>query len=926
MKKKLTINSIALGNLKQHKKQYIVMIIGIVLAMVFSSSVTFLISAMKNSFKEIRAERYGNQSFILLNTSEEEIHKAKENKAVGNAGMAHLVGSLKSGDEDSKYEIKVGWFDDASEELANPILIEGRMPTASNEIAVEKLSLSKLGITAKVGDEIEIDFYPQNGDGAMAEGHRATYKLVGILKDKYSYVSGRLYMPKFEYIPSAFVCKNTDIEPGGKEKVICYGQFFDNRETKHNLRKLCAFLESNGHEEIESIKNCLYFDASNTIPGDIDIAENGAFSIAIVTVMLIASCLVIANSFNSNLNERKKQIGVFRAIGATKQQIHRMFAREALIIALIATPVSCIISSLIVKTVLHFMGEMYIFKLNAWVVILAVIFCILCVMVSASIPLFSASRITPIQSIRNIENTRKLNKKKIKSKSKFDVPSILAKRSLTFSKGKQIAVSVILIVAIVGSGYAMSYYSYQKDYIASQMTESDYHLEIGYGRTHRYVNYSTENYGFTEQDRRFIEENEYIGDGDGIKMGEASLIMPIDTSDYRKEVSEQYYSDYYFYSPGAVMNESNYSEHRFFKRDDSPDVRKMKELLETDEYISTRIYSHDADNLKSLEKYVYDGKIDVDKINSGEEIILYAPKKVGATLITDEFQNETSLFYYINEEADVMKCEVNLESDFRAGEEIEIAVINGTEPVEVEGTNNTKTDIPDNVKVTKKKVKIGAVISDYGKTFSETTLAVITTTPIMNSLIPGKKYDTLNFNLNTSCTDEVEKSVMEDINVVSSKAENMYAHSNYGFAHEHREELNKILIAVMAVIILLFVISISIINNTLTSDIRNSKSKIGTLRAVGADERTIVKSYIMKLVSMLIWGSGIGLLGFFASYYCAYGINKLRGWLALNWNLILNPTAAIIFIILAFLICSLNLWLKVRKEMKNSIVENIREL
>ena len=40
-KKKLTVNRLAMGNLKARKKQYTLMIIGIVLAMIFTSAAMF---------------------------------------------------------------------------------------------------------------------------------------------------------------------------------------------------------------------------------------------------------------------------------------------------------------------------------------------------------------------------------------------------------------------------------------------------------------------------------------------------------------------------------------------------------------------------------------------------------------------------------------------------------------------------------------------------------------------------------------------------------------------------------------------------------------------------------------------------------------------------------------------------------------------
>ena len=46
MKQRLTVNTLALGNLKKRKKQYTSLILGIILAMVFSSSVLLMVSSM----------------------------------------------------------------------------------------------------------------------------------------------------------------------------------------------------------------------------------------------------------------------------------------------------------------------------------------------------------------------------------------------------------------------------------------------------------------------------------------------------------------------------------------------------------------------------------------------------------------------------------------------------------------------------------------------------------------------------------------------------------------------------------------------------------------------------------------------------------------------------------------------------------------
>ena len=68
----------------------------------------------------------------------------------------------------------------------------------------------------------------------------------------------------------------------------------------------------------------------------------------------------------------------------------------------------------------------------------------------------------------------------------------------------------------------------------------------------------------------------------------------------------------------------------------------------------------------------------------------------------------------------------------------------------------------------------------------------------------------------------------------------------------------------------------------------------------------------------------MGFVLFFVSYavYCAAA--KVIYGETPDMNLNVWQTA--VACLLLFAVCSINLWLKIRKEMKNSIIDNIREL
>ena len=70
---------------------------------------------------------------------------------------------------------------------------------------------------------------------------------------------------------------------------------------------------------------------------------------------------------------------------------------------------------------------------------------------------------------------------------------------------------------------------------------------------------------------------------------------------------------------------------------------------------------------------------------------------------------------------------------------------------------------------------------------------------------------------------------------------------------------------------------------------------------------------------MFVWGCSAGFVGYIISHIAIVAYFKDQSLTFEIWQ-------AMLIIAVLFLICSINLYAKIKKEMKNSIVENIREL
>ncbi len=935
MKKKLTVNALAMSSIRTRKKQYLLMITGVIFAMIFSSAILFFASSMSSSSKEMARVDYGDCDAILTDCDTQFIDESKNVGLIDNYGYAHIIGFAESEKSEENMGTAVGYLDDKAMELSYIKFVEGSYPQNEGEIALEQSVFSRLRISdAKIGDTITLNFYNQNGTELQKESVEKSFKLVGIVKNKLTNILESQSEPQnyFKLIPSAFVYQGANTDVGGKENLCAYIRYNDDFTYK-------------GEKDSWTARYSYFEDMKLSYESVIDIYQNSyafmdsegyttvVLAIVLVVVLLIASAMGIINSFNSNLKDRKKQIGLFRTVGATKRQIVLIYGREAFIISLIAAPISVVISYFLVKFATDMLGENFIFRPNISVLVLSGVLGIIFVMLAALIPLLSASRISPMQSIRNIDLTRKMKTKKIKSKKSFNTPSLLAKRSLVFHSGKRVIVSILLVVTIILSCYGFSYLNYSLDdyYKESYDYEVSSSGETGYSQL-----CNTEGSGsLSENQKRDILLSPYVESVNGSKNCTA-IINTDGFDDYEKIIAsyfgwEIFESEYWDKdgNPVGEVTKDNYDSIFLSKRGENY-TKLQQQYSMPEDFYNIDLIGADSSIIEQLKNSVVDGQINIDKINSGQEVILLAPKKIALefeSLKEGGYTSDADTDDEIDSKKDYIKIG---ECPYKAGDVLDLSLITGKRTDNEEEYSFEFTDKDDY------KVKIGAIITEMPDGASSNFrfyggVALLTTTNGINKFYPDLKYNSFNVYLKGECTDEIDEEMTSMLeNIVLATGENPYVYSQYGVAKDNEQTQQILFISMLAIIILFLSISASIINNSFSSQIREGKREIGTLRAVGASQREIVISYIKQLISIFGWGYGIGFAGFGISYGIIYFISFMRAkefeyeFNGIGLNISLWQT--ILACVILFAVCSINLSIKIRKEMKNSIIENIREL
>lgn len=934
------------------------MIVGILLAMIFSSGVLFFVSCLQSSKEEQIRREIGDFYGYFYNPKEYiDVVKGQKNGYIENYGYAHIIGYAYTNSEKQDKGTPIAWLDEDAKQLYYVTVLDGRYPESKGEIALEKDAAVRLGIEPTVGSEITLSVLTPNGESYLPEAQEKTYTLVGILADKRSNLERSQGGDRIAPVAAAFVSDQEEVAAGGLEIQALY--YNPTQEAlKDNIKEIGpldnvyysnAFWEYFMQEVYDNIgahpddaeagRN--HMVQVNTMYGTtLAVFENSTLTIVLAVVLMLASCMGIVNAFTTNLQERRRQIGLLRAVGTTKRQIINIFGREAFIITLICAPISVALSYLGVWLFAKLMGGSFIFLPDPLVLAGTTVVSVACVMLSALIPLLHAARVSPMQAIRNMDLSRKMKRKKIKQETEFNAPKLLAKRSIKFYKAKQIGVSIILTLTILLTCFGFSFIGEElKNNYWDTYQSGDYIIyRSGYPGESNFINMFTLDKGISTNDIQDILSYPLFTSVYGSKKA-ISYITVDEYSDYMDMLSFGWQGIRY------IGNQSSFSVEDF--EDPDMNLEKVKKLWfasgEQSNYQVLKTQSETAQEMfqmdilgfdekmieQNLDRFeIVDGEIDIDKLNSGEEILLVAPPELGFSV--EFYDNGEVKSYGMFDMADLPdyfyrnKREIIATAtlDYKAGDTINLKTLFSDE------TNFEYEEYGENPKFvsmesTEKQVKIGAIIKPFSfgdYMYSYTEFDIITTSQGIDA-VAGREipYEALNIDFKGEIDDDADKAASAYLDGIFSGT-NFKARSGYATQQSNMNTLKMLIIGLASIVILFFSICASIVNNSLTAKIRESKREIGTLRAVGASVKEITQSYIRQLLSMFGWGCGIG----FGGYLLSFAVIKLYFKEDLNLSFEIWQAAAIVALL--FLICSINLYAKIKKEMKNSIVENIREL
>ena len=448
--KKLTIK-----NLKLNKKRTIVTIIGIMLSVALVTAVATMYASGLKSL--IVYEKYVKGDFHVefMDVPSDDVKNIKNNNGIENVYLTQEIGyaPLKDSKNSGKPYAYVMGFDKGALENLSIRLTSGRLPQNEDEIIIPthlktngRMDIeNNKEITLEVGERVSGTYKLNQYVGYDADNEKIintkqkTYKIVGVYERSatniepyiapgYTFISyiddnnftGNVNVyAKYNKVGSKNHIKVTADIIGVNADVLnkYYYRSFDNEEELINVR-----------EELEKARYATDFNgyliALETDPiNNSGIGNLGYVVIVVCIIIVFTSVFCIKNSFDISITEKIKQYGMLRSIGATKKQIKSNVFYEATILGLIGIPLGLLlgfIASYILIIVCNILlkdsltgGLNMVLSYSVISYIVAIILGIITIYLSALKSARKASKISPIDSIRNSANI-KLNSKKLK--------------------------------------------------------------------------------------------------------------------------------------------------------------------------------------------------------------------------------------------------------------------------------------------------------------------------------------------------------------------------------------------------------------------------------------------------------------------------------------------------------------------------------
>lgn len=483
------VNKLTLRHLKLNKKRTLVTIIGVIISVTMITAVATFAESFLGTMRNYQIESGGNWHVLYQQVPADKLDIIYNDKDTKHAILSRDEGYAKLESPQSKSQPYLFVKDYSEQGFSNfPVeLLEGRFPQNSSEIVLQKSLIESGSLSCQIGDTLTLEVgsrtatVEDHSTGEMQTLENLDQRTVVQEGETLQHTSGKTYTvvgfiqkPGFEndWAPGITAIAGLDpnsLQPGETVDVSVELKTLSRDLYKH-AQQIAGELGMPEVRDVETGELLGYrtLDFNSSLLQYSGITNSDSFQMVfyricaiVIVVIMIGSISLIYNAFSISISERSRHLGMLASVGATKAQKRKSVFFEGATIGLIAIPLGILfgiggmwLTFQCVNPLLRSSANNMELSLTiSWLsILIAVVFSALTIFISTWIPARRASKISPIDAIRQTKDV-KLKGKNVKTsrltRKVFGFEAELALKNLKRNKRRYKATIFSLTISIL---------------------------------------------------------------------------------------------------------------------------------------------------------------------------------------------------------------------------------------------------------------------------------------------------------------------------------------------------------------------------------------------------------------------------------------------------------------------------------------------
>ena len=460
------INKLTWRHLWVNRRRTVITLFGIIISVAMVTAVFTSVGSLMRSLSDITAAYDGAWHAQYMNLQDKDVQTLSKQKNVKTIGLLADIGQMdcNTKEDSGRNETSIIAGNQNLFAINKMKPAAGRLPNNTRELMVTKSYLQRNKLNWKVGDTVTVQTasYPTGAQEAEATGgepivENRTFTVCGILEVQ-NQLTG---------MNSAF-CGMDDTVAGGYTAQVQFSHLGSNtpKDIKAAAKAVYGKAVNNEWSDLYTIHTDYLMYNGVQMSDEVTQALYGFVAI-ILLIIILASVFMIYDSFAVSYQQRARYLGMLASVGATRIQKRGSVYFEGFILGCIGIPIGILcgiggiavtlraLSDSFMKTVMVATGDSI--RLRAvvdWkIIVFSVLISALTIFISAWIPAHRASKITPIEALRQTNTVKVKKAKKLKTsrlrQKLFGFEDVLAVKNYKRNAKRSRTVVFALAVSVI---------------------------------------------------------------------------------------------------------------------------------------------------------------------------------------------------------------------------------------------------------------------------------------------------------------------------------------------------------------------------------------------------------------------------------------------------------------------------------------------